>query len=174
MHTSSPSPSIPASALHERRSAGVLVLTALLAANAVVAFAGSLAVRTSVDGWYAQADKAPWSPPNWLFAPAWTVLYVLMAVAAWLVWRQGGWRAASGALWLYVAQLALNAAWTPVFFGAQLLWPGLVVIVALDVVVVATMVAFGRHSRAAAWLLAPYLAWIVFATSLNAAVALLN
>lgn len=167
----SPSPRQP---LHERRGVSALVLVVLLAVNAVVAFVGSLAVRSSVDGWYADAEKAPWSPPNWLFAPAWTVLYVLMAVAAWLVWRRGGWRPASGALWLYIGQLVLNAAWTPVFFGAQLLWVGLVVIVALDVMVVLTILAFRRPSRVAAWLLAPYLAWILFATSLNAAVAVLN
>ena len=150
------------------------VLAGLLAASFLVAFVGGLASTRSVDGWYAGAAKPPWTPPNWLFGPVWTVLYTAMAVAAWLVWRRWGWEAAKPALLLYAGQLALNAIWTPLFFGAEQLWLGLAVIVALDVVLALTVLAFFRKSRLAGALLLPYLVWCLYATSLNAGVAALN
>jgi len=150
------------------------VLVALLAISFGVAALGSIATAGNVDGWYASAEKAPWNPPNWLFGPAWTLLYTLMSVAAWLVWRRGG------SLKPYVIQLVLNAIWTPVFFGlypvigAPALWIALVIIAALDVAVLLTMLRFWRTSKLAAWLLVPYWAWVLFATTLNAALAVLN
>ena len=150
------------------------MLVALLAISFGVAALGSIATAGNVDGWYASAEKAPWNPPNWLFGPAWTLLYTLMSVAAWLVWRRGG------SLKPYVIQLVLNAIWTPVFFGlypvigAPALWIALVIIAALDVAVLLTMLRFWRTSKLAAWLLVPYWAWVLFATTLNAALAVLN
>ncbi|GLZ38602.1 TspO/MBR family protein [Actinokineospora sp. NBRC 105648] len=135
-----------------------------------VAALGSLATLDNVRGWYAVAEKPPYSPPNWLFGPVWTVLYGLIAVAGWLVWR----RRDRPALVAWGVQLALNLAWTPTFFALQWLWVGLVVIVALDVAVVVTILRFRRVRPVAAWLLVPYLAWILFATALNAGVAALN
>jgi len=157
-----------------QRLKSALVLVALLAISFGVAALGSIATAGNVDGWYASAEKAPWNPPNWLFGPAWTLLYTLMSVAAWLVWRRGG------SLKPYVIQLVLNAIWTPVFFGlypvigAPALWIALVIIVALDVAVLLTMLSFWRTSKLAAWLLVPYWAWVLFATTLNAALAILN
>jgi benzodiazapine receptor len=162
-------------AMSSRRSAAALV--AFLAISAAVAGLGTIATLYNVDGWYADAEKAPWSPPNALFGPVWSVLYVLMSVAAWLVWRR---HPTSKALTLYVIQLVLNAIWTPVFFGlypaigAPALWIALAIIVALDVVVLLTIASFWRESRPAAVLLVPYIAWLLFATTLNAAVAVLN
>jgi len=150
------------------RRTAVPALVVYLAAVAAVAVIGSLATAGNVDGWYADADKPPFNPPNWLFAPVWTTLYVAMAVAAWLVRRRGG---ATTVWWV---QLALNFAWTPVFFGLEQLWLGLAIIVALDVAVLATVVVFARTSRAAAALLVPYLAWTLFATALNLGIAVLN
>jgi tryptophan-rich sensory protein len=150
-----------------------LVLAGLLLLNVLVAAGGSIASTSGVDGWYADADKPAWTPPNWVFGPAWTVLYALMAVAAWLLWRRHGWRGARTALVLYGVQLALNAAWTPVFFGAERLGAGLVVILLLDVALVATIVAFHRLTPWIAWLLGPYLVWVLYATTLNAGVAAL-
>ncbi len=150
------------------RPANVLVLVGLLAAVAAVAVLGSLATINNVDGWYADADKPFFNPPNWLFGPVWTTLYVAMAVAAWLVWRR------HGDLRIWWVQLALNLAWTPVFFAGQWLWAGLVVIIALDVAVAVTLVTFWRTSRAAGLLFVPYLAWVLFATALNLAIASLN
>jgi len=157
----------------------VLALLAFLGASALVAALGGLASATNVNGWYAAADKAPWSPPNWLFGPVWTLLYAAMAVAAWLVWRSRspGTRAA---LTAYGIQLVLNLLWTPVFFGlypvfgAPALWVGFVIIVALAIAVAATVLRFGPISRAAGLLMLPYLTWIVFASSLNLWAALNN
>lgn len=154
------------------RAAGVLLLS--LALVAAVAISGALINAGAVDGWYAEADKPPGTPPGWVFGPVWTTLYAAMAVAAWLVWRAAGPRGAAAALGLYAGQLALNAAWTPVFFGAEQLVGGLVVIVALDLTIAATLVTFWRHSRPAAALLVPYLTWALYATYLNAGIAVLN
>jgi translocator protein len=157
-----------------------LVLVAFLGISFGVAALGTIATIQNVDGWYATAEKAPWSPPNMLFGPVWTILYTLMSVAAWLVWRQRDTVDVRPALTAYVIQLVLNALWTPVFFGlfpvagAPALWLGLAIIVALDVLVLVTMLRFWPVNKAAAWLLVPYWAWVLFATTLNAAVAVLN
>jgi translocator protein len=159
----------------------VVALVAFLAIAFAVAAFGTVSTIENVDGWYADAAKAPWSPPNGVFGPVWTVLYTAMSVAAWLVWRRrdADPRARTALRW-YVAQLVLNCLWTPVFFGAYpfagpaALWVGLVIIVALAVVLAGTIVAVARVRRLAAAMLVPYLAWVVFATSLNAAVAVLN
>jgi tryptophan-rich sensory protein len=118
-------------------------------------------------GYYASLAKPVWSPPPWVFGPVWTLLYVMMAVAAWLVWRQGGWRAQRGPLALYLLQLALNALWTPVFFGLRNPGLALAVIILLGVGIVLTGRAFRPASRPASWLLVPYLVWVVFAAALN-------
>jgi benzodiazapine receptor len=161
------------------RLKSAFVLAAFIGISFAVAAVGSIATAGNVDGWYADADKASWNPPNWIFGPVWTLLYTIMSVAAWLVWRspRDGRRPA---LKWYVAQLALNAIWTPVFFGlypvvgASALWVALAIIVALDVAVLLTMLRFWKVSKAAAWLLVPYWAWVLFATTLNAALAALN
>jgi len=150
------------------RPRSLVWLVGLLVASFAVAALGGIATAGNVDGWYASADKPSFNPPNWLFAPVWTTLYAAMAVAAWLVWRRGG------DLRTWWVQLALNLAWTPVFFAGQWLWPALVVIIALDVAVAVTMVAFWRVSRPAGLLFVPYLAWVLFATALNTAIAALN
>ncbi|MBF4461907.1 MULTISPECIES: TspO/MBR family protein [unclassified Rathayibacter] len=158
----------------------VLVLLAFLAISFAVAAFGTVSTIANVGGWYADAEKAPWSPPNLLFGPVWTALYTLMSVAAWLVWRRRGEPGAGRALRLYVVQLVLNCLWTPFFFGAfpligpSALWIGLAIIVALDVLVALTLLAFSHHSKPAAAMLVPYLLWVLFATTLNAAVAVLN
>jgi tryptophan-rich sensory protein len=159
-----------------------LVLVAFLAIASAVAAVGSIATISQVDGWYADADKVPWSPPNAIFGPVWTVLYAVMAVAAWLVWREK--ERAPGevrrALTLYIIQLVLNAIWTPVFFGlypflgVSALWIAAVIIVAIDVAVLLTMLAFWRVRRVAAVLLIPYWAWVLFATTLNLGLAVLQ
>ncbi|MCF7787669.1 MAG: tryptophan-rich sensory protein [Prosthecobacter sp.] len=114
--------------------------------------------------WYAALQKPSWNPPAWLFGPVWTLLYMLMSVAAWLVWKRVGF---SRPLVLYFVQLALNAAWTPVFFGAHALVPALIVIVAMWIAILATLLSFRRVNPAAGWLFVPYLAWVSFATVLN-------
>jgi len=124
--------------------------------------------------WYAGLEKPPWNPPDWLFGPVWTVLYGLMAVAAWLVWKEFGFRAAPASLSLFMAQLALNAAWSWVFFGLQR--PGLAFLnlVLLCVAVAAVTAAFWKRLRLAGVLLVPYLLWILFAAALNFQIWRLN
>ena len=131
---------------------------------------GGVATSRSVGDWYDSLERAPWNPPSWVFGPAWTVLYLLMAVAAWLVAREGlGDSAVQLALTLYAIQLVLNLSWSVlVFFGLRRPGVGLVVIVALFIAVLATAIAFSAVSPTAAWLLAPYLLWVAFAASLNA------
>jgi tryptophan-rich sensory protein len=140
----------------------------LLIAIAVAAF-GSVVAVTQVDGWYASAPHVTWTPPDWAFGAVWSVLYVLIAVSGWLLWR----RRARGALVLFVVQLVVNSVWTPVFFGGYpligiaALWVGVAIIVVLDLLVVATIAAAWPVSRWAAVLLMPYLGWILYASTLN-------
>lgn len=147
-----------------------VVLPRFLAAVAVVAIVGGLAAGSAAQT-YRALELPPFAPPSWLFGPVWTVLYVAMAVAAWLVWRESGW---NRALTLWSVQLVLNLAWTPLFFSAGWYAAALVDIVALLVLVALTIVAAARSSRLAAGLLVPYLAWVAFATALNAAIVVLN
>ncbi len=114
--------------------------------------------------WYAALDKPSWNPPAWIFGPVWSLLYLMMAVAAWIVWKRAGWHRALG---LYLIQLALNAAWTPIFFGAHQLGWALMEISVMWFAILLTLCSFFRLSRPAAWLLVPYLAWTTFAAFLN-------
>jgi translocator protein len=124
--------------------------------------------------WYAVLNKPAWNPPGWLFGPVWSALYAMMAVAAWLVWRNGGFAARRGPLGLFLAQLVLNAAWTPLFFGLQRPGVAFAEILLLWLAIAATLAAFRPVSRTAAWLLAPYLAWVTFAAVLNGTLWRLN
>jgi tryptophan-rich sensory protein len=143
-------------------------LAGFIALVAIVAAAGSL---STPDAWYAALAKPSFNPPNWIFAPVWTLLYLGMAVAAWRVYRIDGW---TTALWLWLAQLVVNGLWTPLFFGLHRIDLALADIVVLDLLVIATIVAFVRRDRIAGALLVPYLAWTSFATLLTAAIFRLN
>jgi translocator protein len=136
---------------------------------ALCAFTGAIGAIASLEAkqFYGTLDQPPWAPPAGVFGPVWTLLYVSMAIAAWLVWRERGFARARGALGLFVLQLAFNALWSWLFFGwhrGALAFADILVLLAL---IIATIVAFARIRRAAAWLLAPYLAWVCFATLLN-------
>jgi translocator protein len=136
---------------------------------------GTIFTMGSIPTWYAGLAKVSWTPPNWVFAPIWTVLYLLMATAAWLLWRHGTARAdIRFALITFLVQLILNFAWTPVFFGWHGVLSGLIIIVALWIVILITILRFWKISRLAGSLLIPYLCWITVATSLNAGVLVLN
>jgi tryptophan-rich sensory protein len=114
--------------------------------------------------WYAGLNKPSWNPPAWLFGPAWTTLYTLMAIAAWLVWKRVGFTRALG---FYFVQLILNAAWTPIFFGAHAMGWALVEISIMWIAILLTLLSFLRVQKTAGLLLVPYLAWVSFATFLN-------
>lgn len=131
-------------------------------------FAGAwLGSRFLPDQWYQQLPKPTWNPPNWIFAPVWTVLYLFMATAAWSVWNRYGIEGAVVPLLLFVVQLLLNAAWTWTFFGLHRPGMALVDIVVLWVVLLITLITFWGLEPLAGVLLLPYLAWVTFATALN-------
>ena len=148
------------------RPATIGSLVGLLVLCFAVAATGAAATSEAVRSWYPTLDKPPWTPPNWAFGPIWTVLYASMAVAAWDVLRKA--EAPARPLALFGLQLLLNAAWSPVFFAAQLTGPGLAVIGALWLAIAACIAAWWPISRFAAALMVPYLVWVSIATSLNA------
>ncbi|HSM95449.1 MAG TPA: TspO/MBR family protein [Rhizomicrobium sp.] len=124
--------------------------------------------------WYERLRKPSWRPPNRLFAPVWTILYVMIAVSGWLVWREAGFAGAALPLAVYAVQLVLNALWTPLFFGLHRPDLGFADIVLVWLSIVATIVLFLPIQAGAALLLVPYLAWVTFASALNFAVWRLN
>jgi len=153
-----------------------LALAGFIGLCLLVGASGAGFTATAVRGWYRTLSHPPGTPPDWLFAPVWTALYVLMGVAAWLVWRRRGERPnrTYAALRVWGWQLLLNALWTPVFFGLHSFAMGVAVIVALLAMVVVTIVAFQRLSLFAAGMLVPYAAWVGYASYLTIGLFLLN
>jgi len=140
-----------------------------------IGFIGSIATQASVDTWFVALDKPSFNPPSWLFAPVWTLLYVLMGVAAGMVWSRGFhhlW--VKTALYHFGFQLILNAGWSIAFFGYQSPLAGLIIIIALIVLVLFTFKWFKIVSKTAAYLLIPYILWIGFAAALNFEIWRLN
>ncbi len=129
--------------------------------------AASITYFIQPGSWYASLQKPTWNPPSWLFGPVWTLLYILMAVAAWLVWREGGWRKQGAALGLFLFQWFLNALWSPLFFGLHRPDLALLDIALLWLSIAVTLVVFLRVKQAAGILLIPYLCWVTIATFLN-------
>ena len=150
-------------------------LLASIAACQLAGFLGSQFTRSAIPSWYDQLQKPSFAPPNWLFAPMWISLYLMMAVAAYLVWHKGlGFKGVGTALTVFLVQLLLNALWSPVFFGLRSPLAGAVVIVVLWLAILATIIAFAKISPPAAWLLVPYLLWVSLATVLNISIYFLN
>jgi tryptophan-rich sensory protein len=144
----------------------ILSLVALLALCFLTAFLGAVA-SINAPSFYGQLTQPDWAPPPWLFGPVWTSLYTMMAVAAWLVWRRGGFGAQRRPLLLFLAQLAFNGLWSWLFFAWQLGGLAFADIVLLWLLIGATIVTFWRTSPLAGLLLVPYLAWAGFAGVLN-------
>jgi len=132
----------------------------------------SLFTTPQIPVWYAGLVHPAFAPPNWVFAPVWTLLYVLMAVVAWRVWEKAGLK--SAAMTAFALQLALNFAWSVTFFALHHVVAALVEILVLDLAILATMVLFFRHDRLAGLLFLPYLAWSLFASLLAQAIWRLN
>ncbi len=155
-----------------RQAGGLAVFVILcLAAGGL----GSLATIPNIPTWYAGLDKPFFTPPNGVFGPVWTALYLLMAVAAWLVWRKDAIASDKrNALTAFFVQLVLNVAWSFAFFGLHSPLAGLGVIVLLLVAILWTIASFRIISGVAAGLMLPYLAWVTFATALNAGIYVLN
>lgn len=155
----------PRDLTHQRPRAALVLVALVLACHA----AGGLGALVTDAAWYRELARPSWAPPGWVFGPVWLTLYTMMGVAAWQVWRTPSGPARTRALGWFAAQLALNAAWTPVFFGLRSLGGGLIVIGLLVAAIVGTIRAFRVIAPRAAWLMAPYLAWVLFATALNGA-----
>ncbi len=129
--------------------------------------AASLGALFMPGPWYASLKKPSWNPPAWIFGPVWTALYAMMGVAAWLLWRCDGWAGQRRPLLLFIVQLTLNAAWSPLFFGLHRPDLAFAEIVLLWLAIAATVAVFWPVNRAAACLLVPYFAWVSFAAALN-------
>jgi benzodiazapine receptor len=151
--------------------ASILVLLGFVGACVLAASTG---VAFPPGAWYEHLIKPSWRPPNRLFAPAWTILYLTIAVSGWLVWRDFGFAAATLPLAVYGVQLVLNAVWTPIFFGLHRPDLAFFEIVLLWLSIIATISLFYPLNPSAAWLLVPYLAWVTFAAALNFAIWRLN
>ncbi len=153
----------------------ILMLLVLLALPQLVGYAGANLTFTSVGTWYAGLEKPALNPPSWTFGVVWTALYVLMGIASWLVWRAaGGLAKAPLAFATYFVQLALNFAWSFLFFGQQAPLPALIDLGLLLAAIILTAVLFWRKSTLAGALFIPYILWVGFAGYLNAAIIALN
>ncbi|WP_018701169.1 TspO/MBR family protein [Amorphus coralli] len=149
----------------------LLVLFLFFAAVACAALTG---VFFRPDAWYREIDKPSFTPPDWVFPPAWTVLYAMIAIAGFVLWYKVGFAAAPWAFAFYFLQIGLNAAWSPLFFGAKRPDLAMLDIAALWLAIVATIIAFSQFSLTAAFLLVPYLLWVTFAAALTVSIWRLN
>ena len=157
--------------MHSSRSSRIKALCGWL----VFCFTASLtAVFVSTRGWYTLIHKPTWNPPARLFGPVWTLLYVMMAIAAWLIWCEGGWNKQAKALRLFLVQWGLNALWTPLFFGLHMLGVAFTEITVLWIAIIFTLISFYKVRPLAGVLLVPYLLWVSFAGTLSGTIWWLN
>lgn len=152
----------------------IFALVSFVLGCLVVSGLGGLATAAGVDGWYRTLVKPGFNPPDWVFAPVWTVLYLMMAVAAWRVWRTAATVDRRRALAAFGVQLGLNLLWSILFFGLQQIGLALFEILLLLSAIAVCVVLFWRVERLAGWLLVPYLLWVAFAATLNLSLWLLN
>lgn len=156
-----------------KKSLIVKLFVSVFVCLAVGALSG-IATASSVTTWYTTLNKPFFNPPSWLFAPVWTLLYAMMGVAAGLVWAKSPGTNVKLPMAVFVGQLALNSLWSVLFFGLRNPDLALVEIVLMWVMIALTIRQFYPISKPAAWLLVPYLAWVSFASILNAAIVILN
>jgi benzodiazapine receptor len=159
---------------HPSRSRDLSGLFALMILCLAVSGAGSVITATSVDTWYQTLEKPPFNPPDWVFAPVWTAIYILMGTAAWRIWRLRSFKTARAAFAVFGVQLCLNLAWSFLFFGMQRIDLALVEIVILLCAIATNTVMFWRIERLAGLMFVPYVFWVTFAAILNASLWLLN
>lgn len=153
--------------------AAILSFLFFVGISLLAGFIGTLSMGDSLQTWYPMLVHPAWTPPNWIFGPVWTTLYVLMGTAAFLVSRSKRFGKYL-ALWLFIAHLFVNAFWTIAFFGMHELLLAAIVILLLDGLIIALMRLFWRHSRTATYLMIPYLLWVLYATSLSLGFLVLN
>lgn len=156
------------------RTSDLLGLGAFVALCLAISAIGAWVTAGSVGTWYRTLQKPVFNPPDWVFAPVWTLLYIMIALAGWRVWQSRGFAGARSAMAAYGAQLALNLAWSFLFFGSRLIGVAFAEIVLLLVAIGVNAALFWRTDRLAGWLLVPYAAWVAFACVLNFALWRLN
>lgn len=144
----------------------LLALVGWLLLSFTASGVGSIA-SVNARNFYQTLERPSWAPPGWLFGPVWTTLFALMGIAAWLVWRERGWRNAQGGLTLFIVQLAVNALWSWLFFAWRMGTGAIVDVLLLWLLIVATIVAFWRVKPLAGMLLVPYLMWVTYASALT-------
>jgi tryptophan-rich sensory protein len=163
----------PSRKIKRRFNIKLLVLAIVLCL--VVGSSGSIFTSPQIGTWYASLAKPSWTPPNWAFGPVWTTLFILMGISLYIIWNRGfRTRMSKMALALFITQFALNVLWSFLFFALQSPIYGLIGIIPLWIMIAATIVAFYRISRPAAFILIPYLAWVTIATLLNYSLLVLN
>ncbi|MBD3282645.1 MAG: tryptophan-rich sensory protein [Candidatus Portnoybacteria bacterium] len=135
---------------------------------------GSIFTAPSVDSWYRTIERPSFNPPDWVFAPVWTLLFLLMGVSLFLIWKNGVNKKNKKAIILFFIQLVFNILWSVMFFGLESPLLGFIVIVVLWIFILKTILAFRDLSKIAAWLLIPYIAWVSFAALLNLSILILN
>ena len=140
-----------------------------------VGFIGSIFTIPSIPTWFAGLNKPPFSPPNWIFSPVWTTLFILMGISAWLIWEKGiSNKEVRSAIMIFAAQLVLNMLWSILFFGLKSPLSAFLEIIVLWLFILATILSFYKISKPAAWLLIPYILWVSFASVLNLSIWLIN
>ena len=152
----------------------IFALIAFMVLCLIISAAGGAVTATSVQGWYTTLEKPFFNPPNWLFAPVWTIIYFMIAFSGWRVWLKGGIANAKIAFGIYGAQLLLNLAWSFLFFGAQSPFLGLIDIIPLFILIIINAVIFWKIDRLAGILMVPYALWVSFAMLLNGSIYFLN
>jgi tryptophan-rich sensory protein len=152
----------------------ILKLIISIALPLLVGFTASLFTRPEIEGWYRALQRPEWNPPDWLFAPVWTSLYILMGVACYLIWIKAPSAQRRDAMVLYFVQLALNFTWSFLFFRMHQPGSAFAEIILLWLCILLTIFAFARLNRLAAWLLVPYISWVSFAAILNYTIWQLN
>ncbi len=160
---------------HEIVKSDPLKLIISIAGCFLAAVIGSVATTPNIPIWYEFLSKPPLTPPNWIFGPVWTLLFFLMAVAAWLIWRKGlAEPNVKDALSIFIVQLVLNILWSVSFFGIRMPIFGFLVIIGLWFAILITIIRFFRLDNIAGWLMVPYILWVSFAAYLNLGVVILN
>lgn len=152
----------------------IIKMVTAVTLTVVLGAVGGLVTSPEIPGWYAALNKPSFNPPNWLFGPVWTILYILMGFSYYLIWKQPASPERNKALFIFIMQFILNFCWSFIFFGMHETGWALVEMLLLWLVIITTIFSFAKLSKRAAWLLVPYMAWVSFAMILNTAIWRLN
>jgi len=159
---------------HQERKIKLLEVFIAIVIAQIAGFLGSIFTTSSINSWYNTLNKPSWNPPNWIFAPVWTTLFIFMGIASYLIWRNKRNPLSKKTLVLYFIHLIFNILWSVFFFGLKNPFMALLEIIALWIIILVLIMKFYKINKTAAYLMIPYLAWVSFATILNASIVILN